>query len=576
MIMGKRLHLLGLLVLALFLWGIIMFDQRRMIQFVVNEDGFAVTLEIDNKAVPIYPWYDQEKGLYYFFLPACTLDRKLYFDNVDNGNIMINNSTMGRMKHLIWEQGEIYTFEINGDNYQITFMKSEKIPAFFMETDSGNMDYVHADKHNEEKGSLMVVDADRALQYQGVLDKIKMRGNTTVLQDKKPYGIELAKPTALCGMDSGRNWKLLALYFEYDKIHTKLIFDMAREIGLTYTPDSTWVDLYCNGEYQGLYLLTQSVTANLDNDDGYLIEKTNKFQVEADEVSFSTDKEYLFKMKKPAYISAGQTEELAGYIQEIETLLVTGDKRYREYIDIDSLAKQFLIDKIVQEGDAMGLSTFFYIKDGIVYAGPLWDYDRAMGGRYPDYETPIEGPPNWMAEWYMALYQDEDFFCAMQETYRELLPYFKRLLQEDIDKYVETVGASVAMDNVLMATYTTSVETSDLRSYTEYESYIRYLKYFLANRLNYLNRLWGISDWGFEIPISTGAYHRVTFQLPDGTVMETREVMDGLCIDELPKLDETEYIGWHFLCREGGVDKLYSSKIPIYEDMVLYAKKQDQ
>lgn len=359
MIMRKRLWLLVLLFFACLLWVVAMFNQGRMIQFVVDEERFFVTLEIDNKVVSIHPWYDKEKELYYFFLPACTLDRKLYFDNEDNGNIVINNSIMGKRNHLLWEQGKIYTFAINGDNCQITFMKSENIPAFFLETDSGNMDYVHADKHNEEKGRLTVVDADRALQYCGVLDKIKMRGNTTVLQDKKPYGIELAKPMTLCGMNSGRNWKLLALYFEQDKIHTKLIFDMARDIGLTYTPDSTWIDLYCNGEYQGLYLLTQSITANLDSDGGYLIEKTNKFQVEADEVSFSTDQQYLFKMKEPACISEEQTEELAGYIQEIETLIVTGDKRYREYIDIDSLAKQFLVDKIVQEGDAMGLSTFF-------------------------------------------------------------------------------------------------------------------------------------------------------------------------------------------------------------------------
>lgn len=574
--MRKRLYLITALSIFALILGKMVSNQHKMTQFVVNDGIFSVNLEIDDKRERILPWYDEDKQLYYFFFPSCVVDRKLYFDNADNGNIVINNSVTEQGSCLQWERGEIYTFEICGKIYKITFMKSENIPAFFMETDSGNMEYVYTDKHNEETGRLTVIDADRALQYHGGLNKIKIRGNTTALQEKKPYSIELTKPTALCGMDSGKNWKLLSLYFEQDKIHTKLIFDMAREIGLVYTPDSTWVDLYCNGEYQGLYLLTQSVTANLDSDDGWLIEKTNKFQVEADEISFATAQGYLFKMKKPSLISQGLTEKIAGYVQGIETLLVTGDRRYREYIDMESLAKQFLIDKIVLEGDAMGLSTFFYIKNGTLYAGPLWDYDRAMGERYPDYEMPIDGPPNWMSEWYMALYQDEDFLYAMQEAYRVLLPYCRRVLEKDIDKYADTIRASVAMDSILMATYTTAVGTSDLSSYTEYESYIKYLKYFLANRLNYLNGLWGIYDFGFEVYASTNVYHLVTFQLPDGTVLETRKVMDGACIKELPDLCETEYTDWYFLCRAGGSNKAYHSKIPVYEDMILYANTQGE
>ncbi len=568
--MKKRMCLACILGVLLFICGIFALSQDRMMQFKIDGKPFSVVLTIQNNEEEILPWYDEEKGLYYFFLPSFITNRKLCFDKTCE-DVKVNGLEMKKWNHLHWEQGEIYSVKINDTAYQVTFMKSENIPAFFMKTDSGNTDYIYADKHNEEKGQLMAVGADKALQYNGSLSKISLRGNTTVMQSKKPYGIKLDKSAALCGMNSGKSWKLLALYFEQDKIHTKLIFDMARDIGLNYTPDSSWVDLYCNGQYQGLYLLTESVTSNLDRFNGILIEKSNKNQIDTDEISFSTNLEYLFKLKKPEYITQSQTNDLADYIQEIETFITTGDSQYAECVDIISLAKQFLIDKIVLEGDAMSLSTFFYIKDEKLYAGPLWDYDRAMGERFPDYETPIEGPPNGMAEWYMALYNDEEFFAAMQDAYRELLPYCRQILQNDIDKYVEEISASVAMDSILMAKYVTPSGMSDLQSYTEYESYIKYLKFFLASRLNYLNGLWGISDWAFEVPASTGEYHTVKFQLPDGMVVDTMEIKDGECIKELPPPDEKTYTEWSFLCREGGYNKPYFSKIPIYENITLYA-----
>lgn len=573
MITKKRLWLFGLLVLLLILFKIVMLNQSRMIQFIIDGENFSVNLEIDNKAEVIHPWYDEEKELYYFFLPSCILDRKLYFDNAEDSDIVIDNSIVGKKSHLLWEPEKIYAFEINGSIYQITFMKSENIPALFMETDSGSMDYVNSNKALKERGRLTVIGADRELQYSGSLDSISLRGNTTTAPSKKPYGIELSKSASLCGMDAGKKWKLLALYFEQDKIHSKMIFDMARKIGLTYTPDSSWVDLYCNGEYQGLYLLTETVTSNLDHDDGYLIEKTGKKRIVDDDTAFSTKLGYYFFIKKPGDLSDAQVTEIEDYVRKVESLIISGDTSYKEYIDIDSIAKQFLIDKIVLEVDAMDLSLFFYIKENKLYAGPLWDYDRSMGEAFPDYAMPIEGFPNGMPEWYMALYQDEDFLRAMKEAYCELLPYCKQLLQTDIDKYAEEISASVAMDSVLMAKEPPIAGRMSWLNYREHKNYVRYLKYYFANRLNFLNNLWGISDWGFELPASTEEYHTVIFQLADGTVVETQEVMDGEYIAELPILNEPEPTVWYYLYRNGEFDKPYYSKLPVYEDIVLYANK---
>ena len=510
--------------------------------------------------------------MYYVFLPSCVEKDIIYIDQALNYDIKIEGEQ--NKNSFSWTQDEIYNIEINDGLYQFTFMKSTNIPAFFIETDSGSMDYLHENKTNEEKGAIAVVSSDSSLQYSGRLARISGRGNSTWLPVKKPYSITLADKYPLCGLTAGKEWKLLSLYFEHDKIHSKVIFDLGREMGIENTPECTWVDLYCHGEYKGLYLLTEDITEKEIAEDKYLVEKAIPQQLQLGENSFVTEQyDYLFKFAKPHYPTSEQMEEVSCTIQSAENLLSEKNMQYMKYFDMDSLAKQFLVDKIVMEADAMAMSTFFYVQENKLSAGPLWDYDRAMGEIYSDYSVPIEGDPNAMDGWYMTLYENEEFYHTMVRYYTEYLPYFHKMLEEDIDAYAEYISSSVKMDGVLMRNLTTPNETV---SYRQYESYVKYLKFFLANRLNFMGELWQVKEVGFQIPKSTGEQHKVNFSLEDGTILETKYVQDGECIEELPSIDTEKYLDcWFFSGRIHCVGKGYHYRIPIYEDTVLYVKEKE-
>ena len=543
--------------------------ESRTTQFTAEDNELSLVLKIGNQQKEIFPWYEKNEQIYYFFLPSCVLEDKIYFDQISDEDISIDDKKISKYNCFSFEQGKIYKLSVNGLLYQAVFMRGKNIPTFFVETKSGNMEYIHSDKGNMETGNITVVDASRHIQYSGKLDEISGRGNSTWLPFKKSYSIKLPEKYPICGLNSGSKWKLLSLYFEHDKMHSKIIFDMSALAGLNYTPECTWINLYCNGSYQGLYLLAESVDAHLE-EDGCLLEKGIPSQLQEDEVFFITKKmEYLFKMKQKA---GENVEEIAGFIQEVENLLSEGNSQFKEYLDIDSIASQFLIDKIVMEADAMMMSTFFYIRNGVIYAGPMWDYDRAVGEILPDYEMPVEGAPNGMSGWYMVLYNDMDFYESMINTYKKLLPYFEELLNGGIDYYAEWIESSVEMDNILMKKCSTPNETS---SYTAYESYVKYLKYFLANRLNFLNKIWEIDGYEFKAPAEEGKYHQVALAKEDGSIIETRSIMDGECLTGLPESDKN-YDGWYFSGRKGCIDKIYNDKIPIYEDLVLYAKRQNQ
>ena len=90
----------------------------------------------------------------------------------------------------------------------------------------------------------------------------------------------------------------------------------------------------------------------------------------------------------------------------------------------------------------------------------------------PDYETAVGDYPDTMNDWYMPLYADEEFYQKLLSYYEQLLPYLQELVETKIDAYAESLEAAVAMDTTMWPLGSV---------YTEHESYVRYLKYFLAN-----------------------------------------------------------------------------------------------
>lgn len=506
-----------------------------------------------------------------------------------------------------WEENETYQISYMGTDYQLRFMRSSNLPAVFVDTQSGSLDYLNADKRNSETGRIRVVQNTGNSEYVGSLEKVSKRGQATSGAEKISLSFSLENKKSLCGLEAGKKWNLLSLYFERNKIQTKIVYDMADYLGMEYTSGSAWVDLYCNGEYEGLYLLTEAVTvgdgrvelydleednkvANSETDlkslatvkentkawydiqspsyiqGGYLIEKKYHDRLAAStKAYFETDRGMSFEIEAPRHPSQAEVEYISDYVQKISNLLVAGDDGFREYLDMDSFAKQFLIDAIVLDGDGMCESTFFYLdEDGILKSGPLWDYDMALGAANPDYTAAIGKGIGGMQDWYVPLYENVEYKEKLMSYYRELLPCIAEFVSVRIDKYAEWISDSLKMDaqrwGMTGCTY---------MSYANYDSYIRYLKWFLLKRTECLNREWGI-DYIIEEPqgLYTEEVHTVTFLGKDGSIVDKYQVKDGEGIEELPDPGEDCEYGWTFW----GWYRVYDAKIPVFEDITLTAR----
>ena len=89
--------------------------------------------------------------------------------------------------------------------------------------------------------------------------KMRGRGNWTWNQQKKPYQLTLEKKTDLLGMGKAKNYLLLANVMDASLLRDQVLYDLADDMGLEYTPDIEPVDVFIDGEYKGSYSLSEKV-----------------------------------------------------------------------------------------------------------------------------------------------------------------------------------------------------------------------------------------------------------------------------------------------------------------------------
>lgn len=101
------------------------------------------------------------------------------------------------------------------------------------------------------------------------LSSIKGRGNSSWKASAMNFGkyafnMKLSSATNLFNMDTteptgSKSWCLLANNADESMLRNALTYQLADEIGLLYSPEFSFVDIYDNGEYMGSYLVTEKV-----------------------------------------------------------------------------------------------------------------------------------------------------------------------------------------------------------------------------------------------------------------------------------------------------------------------------
>ena len=352
---------------------------------------------------------------------------------------------------------------------------------------------------------------------------IKYRGASSYSKfDKKQYRIKFyknkkdsVKKVSLAGMGANSEWVLNGPYLDKTLIRNKLVYDLARELN-GWAPDTRFVELFVDGEYQGVYLAVEPVTNGesrlrlakfglLSGETAYIVNR-DRIDTGSEEIdTWGKTNGYTYNALYIRYPSKNKiTEKQKEYIQkdisEFEQALYGknfSDKRigYQAYIDMDNWVDYFIINEFAMNYDAGNLSTYLYKELGGKLQLAVWDFNNGFDN-YQWFRTETDVLHTVENSWFKRLWQDETFREHVCERYRQLrkTTLADEHIAEKIASYQEELGDAVdrnfkvwgySFDEALLAGTSKDGTSRDIRSY---EEAMKQLTDTIRERLAYLDK----------------------------------------------------------------------------------------
>lgn len=346
--------------------------------------------------------------------------------------------------------------------------------------------------------------------------EIRIRGNSTSAGPKFPYSFKLPYNESLFGMDSGKRWCLLANLFDMSLMRGNIGFHLAAEMDCPYTSQSTFVEVYLDGVYIGNYELVEAISdagnrVDVDTDNNEMILEID-WNRDDGSYYFKTPMGLRFKVDRPEQITSAQKKWLQEFLEKTEAAMAEDSDRYLEYVDMDSFVNVYLNLEYTKNLDSNNLSTRYFIKDGKLYAGPVWDFDLSAGNVSPHVDEEgyriylnIQGRGDnsgdstrglWNREgWFKVLFEHKDFADAVAARYRELRPLFENVYADNelgeswIGQLQDRYGASFRR-NFTVWDITQRYTPYHMDPGMNYDEHVQFLKDWFKGRLAYLDSVY--------------------------------------------------------------------------------------
>ena len=267
---------------------------------------------------------------------------------------------------------------------------------------------------------------------------VKGRGNSSFIMAKYGMKLEFENKEELFGMPRNRDWDLVANHRDKSLLRNYITYQLADLLDDEYAPRSTFVEVFLNREYMGLYQLVEHMKVakkriNIpENDESFLFEKTTATTtgVEANNDSengendvkyISTDKSiiisslgYIFQINSPKEPSSYSVDLLKNHIDSLETFLqgkgVYSMDSIARWIDIDDFVRYYMIQEFTKNLDGAFRRSIYmtWLSGDVLRMGPVWDFDLGYGLSSSEKVSP-EGWYTRKYGWYRFLFKSDKF-----------------------------------------------------------------------------------------------------------------------------------------------------------------------
>ena len=309
--------------------------------------------------------------------------------------------------------------------------------------------------------------------------QIRGRGNSSFLwYDKKPFRLKLNEKHKLLGLDKAKSWVLLANYRDVTDLMNTFVFEMGHYVGLPYTNHTRYVELFVNGDYRGLYQLTEQVQQNsnrvaVSKDRGILI----SLDVD-DGPAESPDAQDNFwsevyrmpvcvKYPDDERFTSNTVDSVRSVLAELEQAIKSKDyPLVGQLLDIPSFIKYLQIQEFIYNVELSAPRSIFMHKDGDGkwVMGPLWDFDAGYDFDWGDMYTghrffanttetvmgtnPLKrnGNYNYVPQFFTDLFGCKEFVVAYKEQWKAVKDSVLTHCWAECMKYVDQMRQSGAID----------------------------------------------------------------------------------------------------------------------------------
>lgn len=311
---------------------------------------------------------------------------------------------------------------------------------------------------------------------------IRVRGNSSRSFEKKSYLLKFttrdgskAQAVPLDGMAADNSWVLHGPIMDKTLLRNYLCYNITGEF-MDYVPEVRFCELYLNGQYEGVYLLTEKINyndegrCNLTKTDPKLSQTSFLLRLDKkpDDSLYSLDTFLDYNGKRGVSSRRGghfeilypgttltpeQKEYISSQISDLEKAMSSFDsadkkKGYAAYLDVDSFVDYFIFNEFCMNNDVGQLSTYLCrdIRGKITIIG--WDYNNVFNNYHKDLLRSNEFI--FADVWYEYLFRDSSFVDKVVQRYRQLRKgvLSDAYLENYIAQTIAYLGPAVHRNNI--------------------------------------------------------------------------------------------------------------------------------
>ncbi len=393
------------------------------------------------------------------------------------------------------------------------------IPVINITTDTGNpiLSKVY-------ETATIKVEGTKNGKHDGVFTtKIRGRGNSSwnasasqeSYESKNSYRLKLDESQKFLGIGDSKNrdWVLNSCKFDASLLRNWLGYTLGSMLdGISYSSECTWADVYINGVYRGVYMVTELIEVASDRvevddntelpDNGFLIELDMRgnsgdaiegvdyFYIDGYAPYESNAREWVIKsdLSEDPEIAAKQFEFIKEYIEKVHAAIESGvQEDIEELVDIRSFVDMFIISEFTKDVD-VNTASFFMSKapgEKLQLTAP-WDFDFGFGTYY--HAVSFYGFITQTSsgnQWFQSLTRREWFIDLVVERMNEIDPLVNELIEKTVSmgyKLEAAANRNHELWGLWGVNYHKYVSSSASTMLDDYDAHIDFLMSWMTSR----------------------------------------------------------------------------------------------